>query len=135
MALATTPPVWPVPPNACVAATAQAKDGGLNAATSEHLNALAPHVLELATLERRAQHSFLLGLLYQANGGALPQIASAGASSPPAHTTKRPIKEADADDDDDDRANAPGADGGAGKGGARGSGKHRRHRGRGGGRG
>eukprot|EP00908_Phaeocystis_cordata_P014187 Transcript_25287.p2 GENE.Transcript_25287~~Transcript_25287.p2 ORF type:complete len:497 (+),score=198.89 Transcript_25287:1190-2680(+) len=40
----------------------QAKDGGLNEASSERLHSLAPAVTELAALERRAQHSFLLGI-------------------------------------------------------------------------
>ena len=136
----------------------QAKDGGLNAATSEHLSELAPHVLELAALEVSAQHSFLCGIMHQANGGSLPSSSlptkvpppavhpaahqpRASSSTPPANAaTKRPIKEAtDEGDDnlgeaDDAGGNAAAASLGQGAGGgARGSGKHRRHRGRGGG--
>ena len=130
---------------ALTATLGQAKDGGLNAATTEHLSELAPHVSELALLEVRAQHSFLCGIMMQANGGSLPSAtapsqarAPPAASAPPSNAaTKRPIKEAAADEPDDDADS--GVDGAEGSGeaaagsGARGSGKHRRHRGRGGG--
>lgn len=140
----------------------QGKDGGLNAATAEHLSYLAPSIAELAALEVTAQQSFLLGVLYQANGGALPApppmksragSASAssghGAAAAPAPASggsgsgggapaaaKRSIKEASDGPDHMDIADEDegGQQGGKG-GGARGSGKHRRHRGRGGGAG
>jgi ATP-dependent RNA helicase DDX1 len=47
---------------AALAAYGQAKDGGLNEASTAHLAQLAPAVAELARLETSAQLSFLLGM-------------------------------------------------------------------------
>ena len=116
----------------------QAKDGGLNAATTEHLSVLAPSVAQLAALEVSAQQSFLLGIMHTANGGALPTAAptipvithpatpKAGVSPASAHSASTLPVDGSQGDGDSPASGQSGSGGGA-----RGSGKHRRHRGRG----
>ena len=107
----------------------QAKDGGLNVSTAEHLDYLRPSIRELHQLEVTAQHSFIFGIMHQANGGILPMTAPSKSSTAP----KRP-KEA-TEEEAEEEEEGGGASSGEGRGGgSRGSGKHRRHRGRGGGR-
>ena len=106
----------------------QAKDGGHNAATADHLRELAPQISELAALEVKAQQSFILGIM--------PHLASSSAGLTPSKRPKdREAVERLEDNGGEtaiDTSESPESKKGTSPSGARGSGKHRRHRGRGG---
>jgi ATP-dependent RNA helicase DDX1 len=126
----------------------QAKDGGLNAATSDRLSVLAPRVSELADLEIVAQRSFILGVIHRVWGGgdddpemtpvthestAASGAASGGATSLLPVPSKRTNEQSEMGIGDEEAGplahGQTGGGKGRGGGGARGSGR-RRHRGR-----
>lgn len=62
----------------------QAKDGGLNEASNERLQTLAPAIRELALLEKRAQHSFLLGIRQSLQPQPTGAVGGGAAATPQA---------------------------------------------------
>ena len=98
----------------------EAKDGGLNQQSHEQLESIAPAVEQLAALETRAQHSFLLGLRASLSrgggGGGAGGAGGIDSAGGPDETSKATVGRA-------------GGKGGGGKGKGKGGGKRRGGRG------